>query len=1161
MLKQLEKLSSFSMLEEYVVNKKYPVLTTGVIDTQKMQVVQFIKNKTNKNTLIITANEQKAKEIYDDLQYFDDANVFVYPAKDIIFYMADVKSIDIVKERCKVYEALLNNDGSTIIVPIQAMLDRITPRDIFEKYILNIKVADIVPIDEFVNNLSAMGFARREEVEYQGQYAVRGGIVDVFPTTLDTAVRIEFWGDEVDSIRLLDEFNERSVDKINEVKILPARELVYDEKTLKNAIKNITKEYEKTLDKFVKSGQHEEYETLRRTFSQTIEELELVHTTKNMDTFIPYFYSKKTSLLDYVTSDYNIYIDEEIRAREAVEFLMNEFDESIKNRLLKGYMLPSQTMIVNTLEEILASINKFDTVLMSSISTNIKDFKIESTVNFEIKLSPVFRDNVSQFVEDLKYYRNNQYTTIILVGSKARAKILASQLDKDGVPTTYCEDTDAQLQKGVVYISKGVISKGFVYPEIKLVVISDSDLFGKKSKPKKRGKKQGKVIESFLELKIGDYVVHENHGIGIFKGTEKITHDGISKDYIKLGYKDGGNLYIPTNQLDMIQKYIGGDGAKPKMHKLGGSDWNKSKSKAKKAVVILAQELVELYALREASTGYSYSPDTVWQSEFEEMFPYQETDDQLNSINDVKSDMEKSKVMDRLICGDVGYGKTEVAIRAAFKAVQDSKQVAYLVPTTILAQQHYNTFVQRMKDFPINIELLSRFRTPKQQRESIERIALGKSDILVGTHRILSKDVEFKDLGLVIVDEEQRFGVTHKEKLKTIKENVDVLTLTATPIPRTLHMSMTGIRDMSVIEEPPQERMPVQTYVTEYNEEFVREAINRELARGGQVFYLYNRVSGIERVANTVQELVPDANVTYAHGQMSERQLENVMKDFIDNVTNVLVCTTIIETGLDISNANTIIIDNADQMGLSQLYQLRGRVGRSNRSAFAYLMYKQDKVLKEVAEKRLQTIRDFTEFGSGFKVAMRDLEIRGAGSLLGEQQHGHLDTVGYEMYCKLLDQAVAELKGEKVEETIDTLIDIEVNAFISDKYIKNELQKIQVYKKIANIKNENDYGDVQEELVDRFGDLPKATNNLMEVAMLKVYAYDLGAVSVVQKGNSITITLKEVNKLNLDYLFEESKKASNNIKLKADKTPQVIIGIKGSVDVKALQEMILNMTV
>ncbi len=665
------------------------------------------------------------------------------------------------------------------------------------------------------------------------------------------------------------------------------------------------------------------------------------------------------------------------------------------------------------------------------------------------------------------------------------------------------------MQPGEVMTYYGRVLKGFEYPLLKFLVISESDIFGSQKKKKKKKKVyEGQKINDFSELKVGDYVVHESHGLGIYKGIEKVEVEKVTKDYIKIEYRDGGNLYILATGLDVIQKYASADAGTPKLNKLGTQEWNKTKTKVRSAVNEIAQDLVELYAHRQQKNGYQYGTDTVWQREFEEMFPFEETEDQLNAIADTKADMESTKIMDRLICGDVGYGKTEIAIRAAFKAVQEGKQVAYLVPTTILAQQHYNTFIQRMKDFPVRVDLMSRFRTAAEQKKTVEDLRKGMVDIVIGTHRILSKDVQFKDLGLLIVDEEQRFGVTHKEKIKKMKEDVDVLTLTATPIPRTLHMSLIGIRDMSVLEEGPNDRQPIQTFVCEYNEELVREAIARELAREGQVYYVYNRVAHIADIAASVQSLVPEATVAFAHGQMNERELERIMYDFINGEIDVLVSTTIIETGLDISNVNTMIIHDSDNMGLSQLYQLRGRVGRSNRTAYAFLMYKRDKMLREVAEKRLEAIREFTDLGSGFKIAMRDLEIRGAGNILGARQHGHMQAVGYDLYCKMLNEAVKNIKGISTVESFTTSIDLDVDAYIPPSYIVNEIQKLDIYKRIAGIENDRECDDMKEELLDRFGGIPKSVDNLLRIALIRVKAHQLYMSEVKGKNELLQFLMR-----------------------------------------------------
>ena len=812
-----------------------------------------------------------------------------------------------------------------------------------------------------------------------------------------------------------------------------------------------------------------------------------------------------------------------------------EFSESMKQRLEKGYILPGQMRELFSCKEILAKMEKM--ACISLVALDLKNSHVDIKEKFVIDSKTVnpYNNSFDLLVKDLTRYKKNGYRVILLSGSRTRAKRLAEDLMAEELNAFYSEDFDHEVKPGEIMTGYGKIKKGYEYPLLKFVVISESDIFGSEKKKKKHHRTyEGEKIASFTDLNIGDYVVHENHGLGIYRGIEKIEVDKTVKDYIKIEYAGGGNLYILATQLELIQKYAGADAKKPKLNKLGGQEWNKTKTKVRGAVKEIAQDLVKLYAQRQDQEGFVYGPDTVWQREFEEMFPFEETEDQELAIEATKKDMESTKIMDRLICGDVGYGKTEIAIRAAFKAVQDGKQVAFLVPTTILAQQHYNNFVQRMKDFPVNIDLLCRFRSSAEQKKTVEALKKGSVDIIIGTHRLLSKDVVYKDLGLLIIDEEQRFGVTHKEKIKQLKTNIDVLTLTATPIPRTLHMSLIGIRDMSVLEEPPMDRVPIQTYVMEYNEELVREAISRELSRGGQAYYVYNRVREIADVAAKIAELVPEANVAYAHGQMKETELENIMYRFINGEIDVLVSTTIIETGLDISNVNTMIIHDADNMGLSQLYQLRGRVGRSNRTAYAFLMYRRDKMLKEIAEKRLAAIKEYTELGSGFKIAMRDLEIRGAGNLLGAEQHGHMEAVGYDLYCKMLNEAVKEAKGMDVEESFDTSIDIDIDAYIPMGYIPNEMQKLDIYKRIAGIETADESEEMLEELIDRFGDPPKSVENLLYIARVKSMAHHLYFTDIAQKGDTLRFTLYEKAKINVAAIPEFTASFDKHVKFTMD---------------------------
>ena len=874
--------------------------------------------------------------------------------------------------------------------------------------------------------------------------------------------------------------------------------------------------------------------------TENLQEIEIYPATENWkqmetESFLAYFPVKETIL----------FLDEPVRLQESAEIVEKEYFHSLESREEAGMETDEIPIQVEQTDHTIGKMNKYYGIAFTMLESKCGMFKVRSVYSLQVKTVNPYNSSFELLTRDLKKLKRTGYRVILVSGSRTRAKRLAEDLRDYDLSSFYSEEMERQVNPGEIMVTCGYIAEGYEYPMLKFTVISESDIFGKKKKKRKRKTYEGKKIQEFAELKPGDYVVHENHGLGIYQGIEKVEVDAVTRDYMKISYADGGILYIPATQMDLIQKYAGADTKPPKLNKLGTPQWKKTKGQVKKAVQLIAKDLVKLYATRQQTEGYVYGPDTVWQREFEEMFPFEETEDQLRAIEDTKKDMESTKIMDRLICGDVGYGKTEIAIRAAFKAVQEGKQVVYLVPTTILAQQHYNTFIQRFKDFPVRVDLMSRFRTQAQQKKTVEDLKKGLVDIVIGTHRVLSKDVGYKDLGLLIIDEEQRFGVTHKEKIKKLRENIDVLTLTATPIPRTLHMSLIGIRDMSVLEEAPMDRMPIQTYVMEYNDEMVREAIERELARGGQVYYVYNRVENIADLALRVQKLVPDARVSYAHGQMNEHQLEDIMYDFINGDIDVLVSTTIIETGLDIANANTMIIQDADRFGLSQLYQLRGRVGRSNRMAYAFLLYQRDKMLKEVAEKRLAAIREFTDLGSGFKIAMRDLEIRGAGNLLGESQSGHMAAVGYDLYCKMLNEAVSQLKGKKEEADYATTIDLDIDAFIPESYIKNEYQKLDIYKRIATIETEEEMDDMTEELIDRFGDLPKKVQQLLHIAALKSLAHSAYITAIEQKGKDYKFILYEKANLDPAKIPALLKKYGNNMTFKAEAVPYFLYQKKG----------------
>ena len=1006
--------------------------------------------------VIAFSSEEKAKKAYEEYRVFTE-DVYLYPARDLLFYHADIKGKLLTDQRMGVLRALIEKEEGkdvTVITTMDAFLDGLARPEKLKEQRISLTGGDVIDLTELEKSLTDMGYERESQIEGPGQFAVRGGIMDVFPLTEELPVRIELWGDEIDSLRSFDVESQRSVENLETVTIYPASE---------------------------------NWEDGMETVS-----------------FLEYFPEEKSILL----------LDEPQRLQETAESVEEEYFRSREKRQESD---PedggAQELTVYQTKDIINSMNLYTGIAMTTLESKCGLFRVRKTYSIQTKGVNPYNNSFELLTRDLKRLKRSGYRVVLLSGSRTRAKRLAEDLRDYDLSSFYSEDMDREVNPGEIMVSCGYVAEGYEYPMLKFMVISESDIFGRKKKKKRRKKYEGQKIQDFAELKLGDYVVHENHGIGVYNGIEKIEVDKVVKDYMKISYADSGVLYIPVAQMDLIQKYAGADAKKPKLNKLGTVQWGRTKSQVKKAVQAVAKDLVELYAARQQSEGFVYGPDTVWQKEFEEMFPFEETEDQIQAIEDTKHDMESTKIMDRLICGDVGYGKTEIAIRAAFKAVQEGKQVVYLVPTTILAQQHYNTFVQRLKDFPVRIDLLCRFRSSYQQKKTVEDLKKGLVDIVIGTHRVLSKDVGFKDLGLLIIDEEQRFGVTHKEKIKKLRENIDVLTLTATPIPRTLHMSLIGIRDMSVLEEAPQDRMPIQTYVMEYNDEMVREAIERELSRGGQVYYVYNRVNDIADVAGHLQQLIPTANISFAHGQMRERELEDIMYDFINGDIDVLVSTTIIETGLDIPNANTMIIQDADRFGLSQLYQLRGRVGRSNRMAYAFLLYRRDKLLKEVAEKRLSAIREFTDLGSGIKIAMRDLEIRGAGNLLGEAQSGHMEAVGYDMYCKMLNEAVLQLKGGGEEESFTTTIDLNIDAYIPESYIKNEYQKLDIYKRIAAIENEEEMDDMTEELIDRFGDIPKKVQQLLHIAALKGLAHSAYVTAVEQKGGDIRFTMYEKAKI------------------------------------------------
>ena len=1083
-LTPLQGLAEFEQIKEKSKTNKGILQVSGCMESQKSHLMYGLSGIAPYR-LILAEDERRAREIYEDYRFYD-RQVYSYPAKDLLFFQADIHGNLLIRQRMKVIKALLEEKELTVVTSIDGCMDFLESLEKIKEQLIHYESDSTVDIEQLKNQLVALGYERVGQVEMPGQFSVRGGIVDIYCLTEENPWRIELWGDEIDSIRSFDPESQRSLENLEELTIYPAVEHTGD---------------------------------------------------KDMVSFLDYFPEERTI----------IFLDEPNRLTEKGGAVEEEYRQSRMHREEKGSRnLPENWLC--SFEQLQKELNKRNCISVCALEPKQAGWKVREKFYLEVKSISAYNNSFELLVKDLHQYRKQGYRIALLSGSRTRAERLAKDLQEEGLAAFYGQDYDREICPGEIMVVYGHAKKGFEYPLIKFAVMTESDIFGQEQKKKKKKNYSGSRIQDFAELSIGDFVVHEKHGLGIYRGIEKVEVDRIVKDYIKIEYRGGSNLYIPATQLDCLQKYSGADASKaPKLNKLGTQEWNKTKSKVRGAVKNIAKELVELYAVRQEKEGYVCGPDTVWQREFEEMFPYEETEDQLSAIEDAKRDMESTRIMDRLICGDVGYGKTEVALRAAFKEVQESRQVAYLAPTTILAQQIYNTFVQRMKEFPVRVELLCRFRTPAQQKKAIEDLKKGQVDVIIGTHRILSKDVQFKNLGLLIVDEEQRFGVTHKEKIKQLKKDVDVLTLTATPIPRTLHMSLIGIRDMSVLEEPPMDRMPIQTYVMEYDEETVREAINRELRRGGQVYYVYNRVTDIADVALRIAKLVPDARVDFAHGQMSERELENVMYSFVNGDIDVLVSTTIIETGLDISNVNTMIIHDSDRYGLSQLYQLRGRIGRSNRTAYAFLMYRKNVMLKETAEKRLAAIREYTDLGSGFKIAMRDLELRGAGNLLGAQQHGHMNAVGYDLYCKMLNEAVKEAKGIHTMEDFETSVDLNVDAYIPDSYISNEFQKLDIYKRIAGIETQQDYDDMLEELLDRFGEPGKAVLNLLAIAKLKAIAHQGYVTEIKQTGKTVRFTLYEKARLNTEGFPALMQKYRRGLQFKNEQEPKFILEPQGNL--------------
>ena len=1133
LINELENSKKFLEIINHIKSEKSPISLSGLSDMGKVQTIATLNNALNKNICVITYNQIQAKRLLKDIGYFT-SKAAIFPKKELVTYDYIAESKNLPYERIEVLNNIHNNKINILILTIESVMQDIIPKNVLYKNNLNLKIGDTLNIDYLKQKLIDLGYERKDLIDGRGQFSIRGGIVDI-SISEKYGVRLEFWGDDIDSIRKFDIISQKSIEMLENIEINPSHEYILEYK----------------LDEVIKNIENANY-TNKQNIKEDIEIIRSGDYISKIDKYFNNFYSKKSNILEYLDK-FVIVLDEFGKINQRIDNIKIENKNVVKTLLDKNKSVPD---IIDNLN----NYNIEDRILeqKSNIFLYKDDMvskKITNTIcNFNYRDILFYKNEIDSLATTLKDAVKSKKKILILGGSEENAKKISILLKDKDLDNTFTKKVE-KLEKGKIILTTGALTSGFECYDLNLLVISSEDFFTnipvKKKKVAKDFKEGEKVV--FADLKIGDYVVHSAHGIGQYIGVNTIKADNVVKDYVKIRYKDDDILYVPTTNLDTIRKYVGAEGT-PKIYKLGGKDWSKVKSKVKNNLREVAKELIELYAKREKISGHSFSKDTDWQKQFEENFEYIETDDQLRCIEEVKKDMEANKPMDRLLCGDVGYGKTEVAIRAAFKAVMDHKQVAYLVPTTVLANQQYEEFKRRMHDFAINVEVLNRFKTLKQQKEIIRKLKLGEIDVIVGTHRVLSQDVEFRDLGLLIIDEEHRFGVKDKEKIKQLKNNIDVLTMTATPIPRTLHMSIVGVRDMSVIYEPPQARKPVQTYVLQYDEDVIKEAITKELERNGQVFYLFNNVEGIAKKANEIANLVPEAEVSFANGQMTGKEIEEIMFDFINKKTNVLVCTTILESGIDIPNANTIIVENADRLGLAQLYQIRGRVGRSDKQAYAYITYKPDKMLSEVADKRLKAIKEFTEFGSGFKIAMRDLEIRGAGSLLGEIQHGHMEQVGYEMYCKLLDEVIKEMQGIEVQEEIDVQIDLNISCYIPDEYISDSSQKIEVYQDIALCRTEKDITNVIDELIDRYGNMPKELENLLEIARIKEMCRQFNILKISKK-NGAFVFYFDANKFDFSIVDSLISKYGNLVSFSPGKEPYITLKSKTITDLEQLDEI------
>ncbi len=1118
-------------LKEAIINQEN-IKVSGLKGSKLSLVISLFKNSLSQDLIIITKSNFRANELYEDLlRLLPEHKVLYFPEKDIMPH-EDIKvPAWQTRNRLQVLNSSNNKVPQIIILPVQSIFKALVPYWRWNEFVIELRLGETFKFKRLTSLLIEAGYKRTAKVEDIGEFSLRGGILDVFPPGEKSPYRIEFFGDEIDSIRKFSIGDQKSLETINKFSIYPASEIILPE-DFKGRFNSILASFEKTLSKLKRKDYNEtsvRLENKKNSFLKAKENKDLIY----LKEYLPFFYNKLSTVFDYLKNNSSIILEDVNQIEKIMERKHEDIKEECTELLNRGEVLDYYYENFWSSDDLNREIWSYHHIdLKENYGPTDKidvEFSYEGVESFQSRLD-LFKSKVEKLL-------NENYSIILTVSNdKKKSKIKNLFSSNENI---FFIKGESDLLKPGINILTGDLSSGFKSNDFNLVLFTESEIFGQKKRKKLKldDIQPGEKINAFTDLDADDYVVHENHGIGKFMGIRTLEIQNSKQDYILLKYAGNDKLYVPPEKIDLVQKYIGGENSQPKLYKLGGSDWQKTKEKVKASVKELAVDLIDLYAKREAITGYAFSEDTVWQKEFEDRFPYEETPDQENAIQEIKNDMESPYPMDRLLCGDVGYGKTEVAIRAAFKAGIDGKQTAVLVPTTILAQQHFNTFQERIDDFPINVAMISRFRSRAEQKIIKQKLKNGRVDIVIGTHRLLSKDIEFNDLGLLIIDEEQRFGVNHKEKLKDIKEKIDVLAMTATPIPRTLHMSLSGVRDMSLIETPPDNRYPIKTYVKEYNKSLIRDAIKREINRDGQVYFVHNRIEDIEKYANIIKEEIPEAKVAIAHGQMGENKLERLMHDFYENKYNVLVCTTIIENGLDIPNVNSIIVNKAENFGLAQLYQIRGRVGRSNKVAYAYMLYEKDRILPELADKRLQAIKEFSSLGSGFKIAMRDMEIRGAGNLLGAEQHGHIASIGYSLYCKLLDKAVQELKGGTEKEDIEPEIKLNINAYIPDDYINTANQKIEFYQRIKQAKTDEEHSELLDELIDRFGDVPESLLNLLYINNLKRIAAKLNVISIIEEAKSINFVFKDKNSIDRDAIFKLINDYPRQVNVNSRKNP------------------------